>query len=268
MRAFLLTGIAVLGLALPLLAQDAEVGKEYDITIQTEDSNQYTGPFGQAKVGSVVFDVPNPKKGEKYHVKVTDRFFADANETYDPEAAKKVQSALLKARAIVVTHEHGDHVAGVIHTPLVAELAPKTILTRKQVEMLETNPQVPELKITPSMASRYNVVDYDKYLPLGAGMALIKAPGHTPGSQTVYVALESGREYLFIGDTAWLMDGVRLAKSKAAPFLGEDDAAVMAELKWLNELYRTEKNLLIIVSHDDGEHKDLIKRGILGNGLE
>lgn len=72
MRAFLLTGVAILGLALPLLAQDAEVGKEYNITIQTEDSNQYTGPFGQAKIGSVVFDVPNAKKAEKYHVKVTD----------------------------------------------------------------------------------------------------------------------------------------------------------------------------------------------------
>lgn len=33
----LLTGIALLGLALPLLAHDAEVGKEYDITIQTEN---------------------------------------------------------------------------------------------------------------------------------------------------------------------------------------------------------------------------------------
>jgi predicted RNA-binding protein with TRAM domain len=72
MRALLLTGVAILGLALPVRAQDAEVGKEYDIAIQTEDSNQYTGPFGQAKVGSIVFDVPNAKKGEKYHVKVTD----------------------------------------------------------------------------------------------------------------------------------------------------------------------------------------------------
>ena len=34
---------------------------------------------------------------------------------------------------IVVTHEHGDHVMGVIRTPYLAELAPKTILTRAQV---------------------------------------------------------------------------------------------------------------------------------------
>jgi hypothetical protein len=72
MRKLLLTGTVVLLLVLPAIAQDAEVGKEYDITIQTEQDNQYTGPYGQAKIGSIAFNVPNAKKAEKYHVKVTD----------------------------------------------------------------------------------------------------------------------------------------------------------------------------------------------------
>lgn len=71
MHKLLLTTMVVCGLALPAIAQDAQVGKEYDVTIESEQSNQYTGAFGQAKVGSVVFDVPNAKKAEKYHVKVT-----------------------------------------------------------------------------------------------------------------------------------------------------------------------------------------------------
>jgi glyoxylase-like metal-dependent hydrolase (beta-lactamase superfamily II) len=170
-------------------------------------------------------------------------------------------------KAIIITHEHGDHVAGVI-TSVLADLCPKTLIKRSQVEALETNSQMPEIKITPAMASRFNVVDYDKYLPFGPGMALIKAPGHTPGSQMVYITLESGREYLFIGDTAWHMDGVRLIKGKDAPWIQEDDSALLAQLKWLNQLYRTEKNLIIIASHDDDEHKELIEKGILGNGLE
>ena len=68
----MLTGIAVLGLALPLLAQDAKVGKEYYIAIQSEQTNQYKAPTVRQKVGSVVFDVPNAKKAEKHHVKVGD----------------------------------------------------------------------------------------------------------------------------------------------------------------------------------------------------
>lgn len=197
------------------------------------------------------------------------RFFGRGTvEPYYPEAAKQVERALLNAKAILITHEHGDHVAGVIRTPFVNELAPKTILTRTQVQTLETNPQMPEIKLTPEMASRYNVIDYDKYLPFGPGIALIKAPGHTPGSQMIYVALQSGREYLFIGDTAWHMDGVRLIKGKAAPWIQEDDAALLLQLKWLNGLYHTEKNLVIVASHDEDERKDLIAKGILGDGLE
>ena len=197
------------------------------------------------------------------------RFFGrGVIEPYYPDAAKQVERALRSARAIIITHEHGDHVAGVIRTPLIAELAPKTLLTRTQIQALESDPQMPEIKITPDMASHYNLVDYEKFLPFGPGMALIKAPGHTPGSQMLYVALESGREYLFIGDAAWHMDGVRLIKGKDAPWIQEDQAALLAQLEWLNELYRTEKNVFIIASHDDEERKELIAKGVLGDGLE
>jgi len=196
------------------------------------------------------------------------RFFGrGVEEPYDAEAARQVERALRGARLIVVTHEHGDHVAGVIRTPFASELAPKTILTRTQVQTLITNPQMPEIKLTEEMARRYLVVDYDKYLPLAPGIALIKAPGHTPGSQMVYVALQSGREYLLIGDTAWHMDGVRLVRGKDAPWIAEDEGALLNQLKWLNEL-STERNLFIVASHDDEEHHDLVQKGILGRQLE
>ena len=84
----------------------------------------------------------------------------------------------------------------------------------------------------------------------------------------IYVVLGSGKEYLLIGDTAWHMDGVRNIKGKDAPWIQEDENALMAQLSWLNGLYKTEKNLFIIASHDDEQRTDLIKRGILGNKLE
>ena len=196
------------------------------------------------------------------------KFFGrGVEEPYDAEAARQVERALKGARLVVVTHEHGDHVAGVIRTPLANELAPKTILTRTQVQTLITNPQMPEIRITEEMARRYIVVDYDKYLPLAPGVAVIKARGHTPGSQMVYVALESGKEYLLIGDAAWHMDGVRSVRGKDAPWVAEDENALMDQLKWLNGL-STEHNLFIVASHDDEEHRDLIQKGLLGRQLE
>ena len=105
------------------------------------------------------------------------------------------------------------------------------------------------------------MVDYEGYLPLAPGMALVKAGGHTPGSQMVYVALQSGREYLLIGDATWHMDGVRLMKGKDAPWVTEDQNAVLDQLRWLNQLSRTDPRLVIVASHDEEQHAELVKSG-------
>jgi len=191
-----------------------------------------------------------------------------AEEPYFAEQAQQVDKALRGARAIIFTHEHGDHVTGVVRTPYLAELAAKTILTRAQVRTLETTPQFPDLRMTEEQAQRYHIIDYDRYMAFAPGWALIKAAGHTPGSQMMFIALDSGREYLLIGDAAWHMDGVRNVSGKDAPWIVEDTASVGDQLKWLNTLSKTQNNLVIVASHDDDEHKDLIARKLLGGKLE
>lgn len=197
------------------------------------------------------------------------KFFGrGVEEPYFPDAEKEVERALRAAKAIVMTHEHGDHIAGVIRTPFFDELAPKTVLTRTQVETLLTNPQMPEIKLTPEQAKRFIVVDYEKYYPFAPGMALIKSPGHTPGSQMIYVALQSGKEYVFAGDVAWHMDGVRTITGKDAPWITEDENAIKGELTWLNTLTKTEKNVTVVLSHDEDQRLDYIKQKLLGDRLE
>jgi glyoxylase-like metal-dependent hydrolase (beta-lactamase superfamily II) len=191
-----------------------------------------------------------------------------AEEPYFAEQAQQVDKALRGARAIIFTHEHGDHVTGVIRTPYLAELAPKTVLTRAQVHTLETTPQFPDLRITEEQAQRYHIIDYDQYMAFAPGWVLIKAPGHTPGSQMMFITLDSGREYLLIGDAAWHMDSVRKVTGKDAPWIVEDTSAVNDQLKWLNGLYNSEKNLVIIASHDDDEQKELVAKKLLGGRLE
>lgn len=211
--------------------------------------------------GTVMVDSGMNQQVHKY-------FGRGVDEPYYSEQAHDVEKAVAAARLIVVTHEHGDHVAGVIATPMAAELARKTILTRTQVQTLETNPQMPEIRLAPEMAARYIVMDYDKYYPLAPGMALIKAPGHTPGSQMIYVKLKSGVEYLLAGDVAWHMDGVREVRGKDAPWVKEQEDLVMAELAWLNQIYKNEENVHILLSHDDDQRKEYVKDGILGGQFE
>ena len=71
MLRFLFRTIAVFACALPASAQDAEVGQEYEITIATEEDNQYTGPYGQVRIGAIVVNVPDAKEGERYNITIT-----------------------------------------------------------------------------------------------------------------------------------------------------------------------------------------------------
>jgi glyoxylase-like metal-dependent hydrolase (beta-lactamase superfamily II) len=197
------------------------------------------------------------------------RFFGrGVEEPYFPEQEQKVERALASAKAIVVTHEHGDHIAGVIRSPDFAKLAAKTTITRTQAQTLMTAPQMPEIKLTPDQVQRFNVIDYEAVRPFAPGMALIKSSGHTPGSQMIYVVLQSGKEYVFAGDVAWHMDGVRLIRGKDAPWITEDEPNMFAELSWLNGLMRSEPHIAIIISHDEDQRLQFVAQGILGTEFE
>jgi glyoxylase-like metal-dependent hydrolase (beta-lactamase superfamily II) len=197
------------------------------------------------------------------------KFFGrGVEEPYFPQEEQKVERALASAKAIVVTHEHGDHIAGVIRSSAFATLAPKATITRTQADTLMTGPQMPEIKLSPDQVQRFNVVDYQTVKPFAPGMVLIKSSGHTPGSQMIYLVLQSGKEYVFAGDVAWHMDGVRSVTGKDAPWITEDEPNMTAELRWLNGLMRNEPNIAIVISHDEDQRLQYIRERVLGDGFE
>lgn len=197
------------------------------------------------------------------------KFFGrGVEEPYFPVEEQKVERALASAKAIVMTHEHGDHIAGVIRSPDFAKLAAKTTITRTQLDTLMNAPQMPEIKLTADQGQRFNVIDYQTTRAFAPGMALIKSSGHTPGSQMVYVVLQSGKEYVFAGDVAWHMDGVRQVTGKDAPWITEDEPNMAAELTWLNGLTRTEPNVTVVISHDEDQRLQYIREKILSDGFE
>jgi len=189
-------------------------------------------------------------------------------EPYWPERNQMVQDALRQANMVLITHEHGDHIAGVIRSDIRDEIASKTILTKAQVNTLIDSPQLPEIGLTENLAAKYIVIDYDKFLPIAPGIVLVRAAGHTPGHQIIYAQLETGMEYVFIGDIGWSLDNVIEIKPRPQSTInriGEDPQALVAQLTWLNGLLK--ENLLVIPSHDDSLLIEYAAEGLLNDSF-
>jgi glyoxylase-like metal-dependent hydrolase (beta-lactamase superfamily II) len=188
----------------------------------------------------------------------------------DPERYNQVQAALRGANLILVTHEHHDHVAGAIRTNAADQVIPKTLLTRQQLQTLLNQPNSPLIRLTPAEGARYLVIDYTILYPVAPGVVLLRAPGHTPGSQMVYVHLASDQEVLLVGDIAWMMAGIRDRRQKPAAIshqLGEDREALQQQLDWLSGLGERQ-HIVLANCHDAAWLKSLVQQGILKEGLD
>ena len=194
---------------------------------------------------------------------------AAANDkAFSDEKYRRIHEALRDARLIVVTHEHDDHAAGVVRSPFLADVQRHTMLTRAQMRTLRDEKGDSTMRLDSATASKYLVVDYDPIMPIAPGVVLIKAAGHTPGSQMVYVRLASGRELVLAGDVAWLTSGITTQKQKpeetTKSFGGEDRTAIAQQLKWLKELPSA---ITVVVAHDQPFIDGLVSRGVLRQGF-
>jgi glyoxylase-like metal-dependent hydrolase (beta-lactamase superfamily II) len=180
---------------------------------------------------------------------------------YDDAAFARVLKAMESASKIVVTHEHFDHMAGLATAPNVKDLMSKAVLTAEQVN--STAPAAIVAKVPADALQGYTPLTYEKYHVLAPGVVLIKAPGHTPGSQMVFVQLQNGGEYLFLGDVAWKMANVELIRERPRAvtqfFLQEDRKKVALQLKAIKDVMDANPKLIVVPGHD---------LGVLNMGLE
>lgn len=188
-------------------------------------------------------------------------------EPYFPGEFAKLQQALNAARMIVLTHFHADHVAGVTRAANYDELAAKTFVSVATAQCLLNTPHRPHLAMTAEQVNQLIIFAYRQYYPIAPGMVLIKAHGHSADHQMVYIALQSGREILHSVDVGWVLDNIRQIKGKAAPWVKEDVPAVIGQLRWLNNVHRNERNVTILVTHDDDLFTSVMEKGLLGSSL-
>lgn len=165
----------------------------------------------------------------------------------DTRAAALVGRWMDDANLIVFTHEHIDHVGGFLDNPKFKSVANKAIvspnLARGMTSLWRQNAGLlpPPRPLAPIES-------------IAPGVVLIQTPGHTLGSQMIYVLLQNGREYLFAGDTGSLASNIiqTVPRSRLLTdwLVQEDRVATIGWLKGLNILREQNKSLVIVPSHD------------------
>ena len=189
--------------------------------------------------------------------------------SYDEAAWERVQRGLDDASAIVVTHEHADHIGGLMESAHLPALMARARLTPEQIDGTHSDP----LAWPRSVLTGYTPLSYRGLYPFAPGVVLIRAPGHTPGSQMIYVRRADGHEFIFMGDTASSADNVttqRIRSRYVTSWLGshsDDRRAVMLQTVALHRLARTYPAVTLVPGHDARAIRAMQDHGLLTRGF-
>lgn len=176
-----------------------------------------------------------------------------------PAAAQlQAQGIAIGALAgVLLTHAHWDHVSG------LADLAGTPVwITAEERDFVRDGGERSALArgIEP-VAWREYAFEGGEYLGFprshdvwGDGsVVVVPAPGHTPGSVIVFVALPSGARYALLGDLVWQLEGITRPAERpwfARRMLGEDDARVRAAIARVAALHRAHPQIHLLPAHD------------------
>lgn len=209
------------------------------------------GGLKRKLIGVMSFRLPVPETGP---IVIDSALNAQASEAmgmerFDAQAWSRVERALREASQVIITHEHADHLGGVVG------LGDRALLERVRfnANQLPGNTWTDMLKWPPPPLPKPSISG-SAPVAIAPGVVVIPAPSHTPGSQMVFVRLTDNREYLFTGDIATMAQSwqelrarSRLIGDHLAP---ENRAEVFSWLKSIQTLKDQAPELEVIPGHD------------------
>jgi glyoxylase-like metal-dependent hydrolase (beta-lactamase superfamily II) len=194
---------------------------------------------------------------------------SDGEGRFSEPSYARVVEAMTRAPNVMITHEHLDHVMAIARHPQPAAIAANLDLTRAQLDGLPAH--APNGQLASEIA---NVEPRDFSAPqrVAPGVVAVAMPGHSAGTILIY-ARTAAREYLFIGDIAWVMGSVRNLRGRPRfitwilPGVDPDRPAVLRQLRALHDLAAANPDLVLVPAHDDGYLRGLVASGVLAEGF-
>jgi hypothetical protein len=152
---------------------------------------------------------------------------------------------------------------------VLEQIWPKVLLTKEQLH----GPTIKDAQFPDGLLETASPLEYETYHRLAPGIVLIKAPGHTPGHQMVYIQLQNGEELLIIGDVVW--NEANLKRQTIRPllvsvFLRQNRRQVAHQMRWLHEtIYQNaQETIHLVISHDPEQRQRYLHQGLLGDAFE
>ena len=160
-------------------------------------------------------------------------------------------------RYILLTHAHWDHVSGVPDFPGVPVL-----VTAAEHQFIAAG-GFANAAARSINASRWQEYAFDGGRYLGfdqshdlygdGSIVIVPAPGHTPGSVVVFVTLQGGTRYAFVGDLVWQREGILEREERpwlVRKALEHDPVALRQSLARMSAIATRFPQITLVPSHD------------------
>ena len=164
-------------------------------------------------------------------------------------------------QTVIVSHGHWDHASGVEDFPeakiYASEVEMHTIAQPKSGAggAWPSQVAVPGTRWEPLVFKPIVHKGYAQSLDLfnDGSVVLVAMPGHTEGSIGMFVTVDSGKCYFFIGDVAWKGGAIQLGAPKfwaASVIVDHDRDQTLRSVEQVRAVAKQYPNVVVVPAHD------------------